>query len=877
MFDVSRASCSTIVVHLCDVILSLERVVAIDDPDEDAKYQEAVRSRIQAALRAGYIELNDVLRECEGADPALVASILKQLTRGKPKPSSQTSSLYDALDSLSLQLPAPDPSRSQWWFSSAGLAYLSGIVETRVALFESQRILCLGTPTLGALLAHRRFSVDILDIDEQVLEALRPVDTNAVLRSYDAADELPTELSAVSQVAVVDPPWYPAAIYTFLNRALTSLVAGGEILCTLPGRLTRPGIETLRAELIRDLVSAGHEIIAVERGSVQYQVPRFEVAALERLEGFQGIPWRAGDLLHARKVSLSFLPEKALSKKAWHVFSRRPSEFRVFSQSTAQADRLVIAKELPKYSKNISTRAYPDEDADIWSTEKTGIQVGDIGPIHAALEAWARGADRSATIDQLVGTSSRDYAAEVVDKLERIFSLWSRFAAEPPLRLDVQIETARLASLSNWATKPSPREHQEPTDVFRGPYQRDRDRILWSAGLRRLSNKTQLFPVEHDDDLRQRLTHSIEVFQLASTIGISFGLDGALIEAGALAHDIGHTPFGHAGEHALDKLLNLINPELGGFNHYEHGVDVVRYLEGPYHVSAATAFAGLNLTPELSECILKHTYCHSGESFASEELIARSKHGDIIKGGYCHLEGQAVRIADKISYLISDIEDGIRLGALSQQDLLSCRFFHRPPLDFSAQSIGSLSQQFAQQRRWVLKVLMEDVLQASSRRLARCPSQSRESVRNAESYLIQHSDDMLADVAEIWKRLQVGRLHSDRRVVSANLHAARVVAELAVAYSVMPHLIEERFRQEHARLSESKYMRFYRDRVGRKVSYRRDLVGFLPMHVMIGTNYNIGADITVDIADLIMAKDYVAALSDSRAKLFHRQMVEGRP
>jgi dGTPase len=142
--------------------------------------------------------------------------------------------------------------------------------------------------------------------------------------------------------------------------------------------------------------------------------------------------------------------------------------------------------------------------------------------------------------------------------------------------------------------------------------------------------------------------------------------------------------------------------------------------------------------------------------------------------------------------------------------------------------------------------------------------------------MIQHSDEMLADIEEIWHKLQVARLHNDRRVVSANLHAARIVAELAIAYSIMPHLVEEHFRQEHSRLNDSKYMQYYRSKVGKKVSYRRDLVGFLPMHVMIGTNHSMGADIAVNIEDLIMAKDYVAALSDSRARLFHHQVVEGR-
>ena len=844
---------------------------------DEEKHVDAVRSNIEAAIRAGSSELSAVLRRCEGADPALVSDLLAEITVKSAHSPPISSPAHEVLSSLSRQLPAPDQSRSQWWFSSAGLTHLLSLIGARTGLFRSPRAFCLGTPTLGPHLTHYCPHIDILDIDEQVLDALKPLDPTVKLHTYDAADELPKELDAQFQIAVLDPPWYDLAIYTFLNRALTALAPDGEILCTLPGRLTRPGIEAFRAQLIRDLVTAGHEILAVERGTIQYQVPRFELAVFERLKGFQGIPWRTGDLLHVRKASLNTLKPVSLSKSPWRSFARRASEFRVFSRGTAQADK-IVAKELPHYSANVSTRANPDGNADVWSTEKVGIQVGEVTPIHEALEAWASGATQPEIVAGLADKlGSRDYAQEVVNSLERIFGLWSKFAADPPLRLDAKVEEARIAGLSEWATDPSPREHIEADDPFRGPYQRDRDRILWSSGLRRLSNKTQLFPVEHDDDLRQRLTHSIEVFQLASTIGTSFGLDDALIEAGALAHDIGHTPFGHAGEHALDKLLNLVSPELGGFNHYEHGVDVLRYLEGPYHVSQTTPFAGLNLTPEISECVLKHTYCHGGgSSLASEQLLARSKHGDWIKPGYCHLEGQAVRAADKISYLISDLEDGIRLHALSRADILSCRFFHRPPLDFSERSDAPLAQQFAEQRRWVLKILMEDVLQASSKRLARLSPSSLTKIRGADAYLIQHSEEMLADISEIWKKLQVGCLHCDRRVVSANLNAARIVGELAITYSVMPDLIEARFREEHGRLNGSPYMDWYRKKVGRKVTYRSDLVTFLPMHAMIGTKHSFGADITVDTEQVVMAKDYVAALSDSRARLFHQQIVEGR-
>jgi dGTPase len=116
----------------------------------------------------------------------------------------------------------------------------------------------------------------------------------------------------------------------------------------------------------------------------------------------------------------------------------------------------------------------------------------------------------------------------------------------------------------------------------------------------------------------------------------------------------------------------------------------------------------------------------------------------------------------------------------------------------------------------------------------------------------------------MWKRLQAGRLHLDRRVLAANLHAARIVAELTLAFSIMPQLMDERFRQEHERLWGSKYVEYYRKRVGGKINYRTDLVSFLPMQIMI------------EVEKLIMAKDYVAALSDSRARLLHRQLLDSQ-
>jgi dGTPase len=291
--------------------------------------------------------------------------------------------------------------------------------------------------------------------------------------------------------------------------------------------------------------------------------------------------------------------------------------------------------------------------------------------------------------------------------------------------------------------------------------------------------------------------------QLASTIGASFGLDRDLIEAGALAHDIGHTPFGHAGEHALDRLLVGIHSQLGGFNHYEHGVDVVRWLEGAYYVSSATPFHGLNLTPEVAECILKHTFCQTGNDLTAEAVLAISKHSDVIKPGYCHLEGQSVRVADKISYLVSDVEDGIRLGALTVNDLHTCRFFYRAPLNFTLGPGETLYNRFIEQRRNILKLLMEDVLVETNKRLARMKPGH---MRSADEYTVNHSTEIVRDVAEIWERLQRGRLHEDRRVKLANLQAARIVTDLTVAFAICPSLVDVDFAVEHERLWSTAYL-----------------------------------------------------------------------
>lgn len=148
-------------------------------------------------------------------------------------------------------------------------------------------------------------------------------------------------------------------------------------------------------------------------------------------------------------------------------------------------------------------------------------------------------------------------------------------------------------------------------------------------------------------------------------------------------------------------------------------------------------------------------------------------------------------------------------------------------------------------------------------------------VRSADQYMIQHSDEMLDDIGEIWRTLQSGRLHSDRRVVAANLHAARIVSTLVLACTVVPELIDERFRAEHERLNNTPYLKHYRS-LAESVTIRAGLLSQLPTPFLIGSRHEPGADFDTKTERLIVAKDYVAALTDARARSIFQQSTGDR-
>jgi dGTPase len=207
-----------------------------------------------------------------------------------------------------------------------------------------------------------------------------------------------------------------------------------------------------------------------------------------------------------------------------------------------------------------------------------------------------------------------------------------------------KIEYDTLVPQAGRSAETRGREHEDPEDDLRVSYQRDRDRIIHCKAFRRLKHKTQVFLAPEGDHYRTRLTHVLEVTQIARTIARSLRLNEVLAEAIGLGHDLGHSPFGHAGEAALNKLVK------GGFDHYRQSVRIVELLENDGR--------GLNLTLEVRDGILKHSKGEKGE------LLRRRPQARALT-----LEGDVVRISDIIAYVNHDIDDGIRAGLMTEQDI----------------------------------------------------------------------------------------------------------------------------------------------------------------------------------------------------------------
>jgi dGTPase len=319
------------------------------------------------------------------------------------------------------------------------------------------------------------------------------------------------------------------------------------------------------------------------------------------------------------------------------------------------------------------------------------------------------------------------------------------------------------------------RRYPEPAPEYRSEYQRDRDRIVHSTAFRRLVYKTQVF-VNHEGDLyRTRLTHSLEVAQIARTAARALRLNEELSEAICLAHDLGHTPFGHAGQDALNECMT----DFGGFEHNLQSLRVVDELEEHY-----AEFDGLNLTFECREGILKHCSYNNaillGE--VGERFINRQQPG---------LEAQLANFADEIAYNNHDVEDGIRAGLISVDALLAVPLFRGYHDEVQAKYPALAGRRFVYEiLRRMINHLVSDLIDSSAARLRLSGVRSIAEVRSHPNALIGFSDTTreLNYALKSFLREQLYKHYKVRRMTTK---ARRVVRDLFDAFFADPKLMPD--------------------------------------------------------------------------------------
>ncbi|MFC4215065.1 deoxyguanosinetriphosphate triphosphohydrolase [Pseudophaeobacter arcticus] len=343
---------------------------------------------------------------------------------------------------------------------------------------------------------------------------------------------------------------------------------------------------------------------------------------------------------------------------------------------------------------------------------------------------------------------------------------------------------------ASYATKPDQsrgRLISEEESSFRSPYQRDRDRIIHASAFRRLKHKTQVF-VEHEgDNYRTRLTHSIEVGQVGRTIAAALGLNQELTEAVALAHDLGHTPFGHTGEDALHALMQ----PYGGFDHNAQAIRIVTCLERHY-----AEFDGLNLTWETLEAIAKHNGPVVGElPWALAECNAAM---DLELHTHASAEAQVAALSDDIAYNNHDLHDGLRAGLFTDEDIA-----HLPIIGAAYQEVDqkysgldALRRRHEALRR-VFGVMVGDVIDTSRKNLRDSGVQSVEEVRALGRPVVAFSPELWRDLKEI-RAFLFRRMYRAPSVMEVRVRMAAVVAALFPYFLANPLQMPERWHDEIA-------------------------------------------------------------------------------
>lgn len=330
-----------------------------------------------------------------------------------------------------------------------------------------------------------------------------------------------------------------------------------------------------------------------------------------------------------------------------------------------------------------------------------------------------------------------------------------------------QEEAARLAPYAVRSRDTRGRRFAEPEDPFRPVFQRDRDRIIHSAAFRRLEYKTQVFVNHEGDHYRTRLTHTIEVSQIARSVSRALRLNEDLTEAIVLAHDLGHTPFGHAGERTMNDLME----GEGGFEHNLQSLRVVDRLEKRY-----PDFDGLNLSYEVREGICKHN-----TPFDRPPPVPQFD-----TPGHPSVEAQVADIADEIAYSSHDVDDGLRSGMLTNASLDSVRLW-REAVRVTRERYHAIDNDVLRSRAvsYMISSLAKDLIQATQQRLAALALHSADEVRACRQRCVCFSSEMTDKNSEL-KAFLLKEMYGNYRVVRMEEKARRIITDLFTAYCNRP-------------------------------------------------------------------------------------------
>ena len=331
-----------------------------------------------------------------------------------------------------------------------------------------------------------------------------------------------------------------------------------------------------------------------------------------------------------------------------------------------------------------------------------------------------------------------------------------------------RMEYAKLAPYAMSEAQSKGRKYDENEHHYRSLFQRDRDRIIHSSAFRRLEYKTQVFVIHEGDYYRTRLTHTIEVTQIARTISRALGLNEDLTEATALAHDLGHTPFGHSGE----AILNGLMVNKGGFEHNRQSLRIVDKLEERYY-----GFPGLNLTFETRECIAKHKTDYDSPALESRDGKASPANAEFGKASPL-MEAQVVNIADEIAYNGHDLDDGITSGLLPLAEVKKIKMCGKL-LSEIEKKYPDLPDDMKKYQlvRMVINLLCTDIMENTDKNVKKFKIKSVEDVRKTKTDIVSFSSAIRQDNKELksflnenlYKHYRVLRMESKARMIIEGL------------------------------------------------------------------------------------------------------------